>query len=78
MANNPELQNAEEWLEVELPVHRLGFCGGRHSLVEIRGAALRIIRDAAQAELDRLGNSSRRRTPVKSVESPAPRRLRRV
>ena len=55
LANDPELHNATDWQEVELPIHSLVLAEGRHALGDLRRAVLRTIRDAIDNELDRLG-----------------------
>ena len=66
LANDPELQNATEWLEVELPINSLARTEGRHALVDLRLEVLRTIRNAVDHELEQLGTQGRRRLPVKS------------
>jgi hypothetical protein len=78
LADDPELQNATQWLEVELPMDCLGLSEGRHSLVELRRAVLRAIRNAVDEELDRLAGSSRRPLPARILERQAQRRSRRA
>jgi len=78
LADDPELQNATQWLEVELPIESLGLSEGRHSLVELRRAVLRTIRNAVDEELDRLAGSSRRPLPARILERQAQRRSRRA
>ena len=60
LANDPELHNATEWLEVELPLESLEV-SDRHSLADARRAALTVVRNVVDRELDRLGASTRRR-----------------
>ena len=67
LANDPELHNATEWLEVELPIHSLVLTEGRHALVDLRLAVLRTIRDSVENELEQLGTQGRRRLPVRSA-----------
>jgi len=66
LANDPELHNATEWLEVELPIHSLVLTKGRHALGDLRRAVLRTIREAVDSELDRLGTQASRRVTVRS------------
>ena len=78
LADDPELQNATQWLEVELPIESLGLSEGRHSLVELRRAVLITIRNAVDDELDRLAGASRRPLPARTLERQAQRRSRRA
>lgn len=76
LANDPELHNATEWLEVELPLESLELAEG-HSVAHARRAALTVIRRAIDKELDRLGTSTRRRSlPILARQ--AQRRARRL
>ena len=65
LANDPELQNATEWLEVELPLHSLVLAQEGKSLDDFRRAVLSTIRNAVESELDQLGSPTRRRPPVR-------------
>ena len=76
LANDRELHNATEWLEVELPLESLEVAE-RHSLADARRAALTVIRKAVDRELDRLGASTRRR-PLPILARQAQRRARRL
>lgn len=76
LANDSELHNATEWAEVELPLESLELAK-RHSLANARLAALTVIRNAVDKELDRLGASTRRR-PLQVLASHTQRRSRRL
>jgi len=63
LANDPELQNATEWMEIELPLHSLVPNQGEKSLDEFRRAILITIRNVVESELDRLVSPTRANLP---------------